>query len=231
MGSQNFSMFWRWLAIGLIACCYPGTSRSDPLPRSVLILNESSTGIQGYSDITAAERSTLNAQSPSPFAYYVEYLNLNEFATPQNKKTLLTYLREKYLDTPIGIVAANGTEALRVALQLRADERWSGIPIVFSTVDEQRARSLMPLPNVTGRFVRYSLNTAIDAARALVPNLRQVALVGDPLDRQPFRRHFLGELASAAVNLEIINLLGLPLEQVKKRVASLPNSSAIFIQL
>ena len=221
-------MLWRWLTIGLIACCYPGTCQSDPLPRSVLILNESSPGIQGYSDITAAQRSTLNAQSPSPFAIYVENLDLNQFASPQYKKTLLTYLREKYLDTPIGIVAANGTEALRVALQLRADERWSGIAIVFSTVDEQRAKSLMPLPNVTGRLVQFSLSRSIDAARALVHNLRQVALVGDPLERQPFRGHFLGELAAAAVNLEIINLLGLPLEQVKKSVASLPNSSAIL---
>jgi hypothetical protein len=228
VGSQHFSMFWRWLIIGLIACCYPGTCQSDPLPRSVLILNESSPGIQGYSDITAAQRSTLNAPSPSPFAIYVEYLDLNQFASSQYKKTLLTYLREKYLDTPIGIIAANGTEALRVALQLRADARWSGIAIVFSTVDEQRARSLMPLPNVTGRFVQFSLSSSIDAARALVHNLRQVALVGDSLERQPFRGHFLDGLDAAAFNLEITNLLGLPLEQVKKSVASLPNSSAIL---
>jgi ABC-type uncharacterized transport system substrate-binding protein len=221
-------MFRRWLTIGLVACCYPGTCQSDPLSRSVLILNESSPEIQGYLDITAAQRSTLNAQSPSPFAIYVENLSLNEFGAAQYQKTFLTYLREKYVDTPIGIVAANGIEALRVALQLRADERWSGIAIVFSAVDEQRARSLMPLPNVTGRFVQFSLSSSIDAARALVKNLRQVVLVGDPLDRQPFRRHFLDELASAAVNLEIINLLGLPLEQVKKRVAGLPDNSAIL---
>jgi signal transduction histidine kinase len=155
-------------------------------------------------------------------------LDLNQFASSQYKKTLLTYLREKYLDTPIGIIAANGTEALRVALQLRADARWSGIAIVFSTVDEQRARSLMPLPNVTGRFVQFSLSSSIDAARALVHNLRQVALVGDSLERQPFRGHFLDGLDAAAFNLEITNLLGLPLEQVKKSVASLPNSSAIL---
>ena len=227
-GFATFFYVPAWLTIWLIACCYPGTCQSDPLPKSVLILNESSPGIQGYSDITAAQRLTLNAQSPSPFAVYVENLDLNQFVSPQYKKTLLTYLREKYLDTPIGIIAANGTEALRVALQLRADERWSGIAIVFSTVDEQRARSLMPLPNVTGRFVQFSLSSSIDAARALVRNLKQIALVGDPLERQPFRGHFLDELASAAVNLEIINLLGLPLEQVKKSVASLPNSSAIL---
>ena len=227
VGSQH-SMFWRWLTIGLIACCYPGTCQSDPLPRSVLILNESSPGVEGYSEITAAQRLTLNAQSPSPFAIYVENLDLNQLASSQYRKILLTYLREKYLDNPIGIVATNGIEALRVALELRADERWSGIAIVFSAIDEQRARSLMPLPNVTGRFVQFSLSSSIDAARALVRNLRQVALVGDPLDRQPFRGHFLGDLTSAAVNLEIINLLGLPLEQVKKSVASLPNSSAIL---
>ena len=106
-------MLWRWLLIWLIACCYPVTCQSGPLPKSVLILNESSPGIQGYADITAAQRLTLNAQAPSPFAVYVENLDLNQFVSPQYKKTLLTYLREKYLDTPVGIIAANGTEALR----------------------------------------------------------------------------------------------------------------------
>ena len=221
-------MLWRWLLIWLIACCYPVTCQSGPLPKSVLILNESSPGIQGYADITAAQRLTLNAQAPSPFAVYVENLDLNQFVSPQYKKTLLTYLREKYLDTRIGIIAANGTEALRVALQLRADERWSGIAIVFSTVDEQRARSLMPLPNVTGRFVQFSLGSSIDAARSLVHNLKRVALIGDPLERQPFRGHFSSELASATADLEIINLLGRPLEEVKKTVAGLPGNSAIL---
>ena len=102
------------------------------------------------------------------------------------------------------------------------------VPAIFITANDTDHRSLMPLTNVTGRFVQLSLSGSIDAARTLVHNLRQVALVGDPLDRQPFRGHFLGELASAAANLEIINLLGLPLEQVKKRVASLPNSSAVL---
>ena len=97
--------------------------------------------------------------------------------SPQYKKTLLTYLREKYLGTPIGIIAANGTEALRVALQLREDERWSGIAIVFSAVDEQRARSLMPLPNVTGKFVQFSLGSSIDALAQLFATLSKLPLL------------------------------------------------------
>jgi signal transduction histidine kinase len=86
----------------------------------------------------------------------------------------------------------------------------------------------MPLPNVTGRFLEFSLGASVDAARALVTNLRQIILVGDPLDRQPFRGHFAGELPGLSKNLEVTNLSGLPLAEVKQRVAALPETSAIL---
>jgi signal transduction histidine kinase len=229
--SQRFSFtnaFCRYLAILLISALLASTGQAAPVPRSVLILNESSAGTRGYEDSTAAIRSTLNAQTPSRFAIYIENLDLNQFLDSRYKGTLLTYLRDKYIEAPIGAIAANGTEALKLALQLRGDDRWSRIPIVFSSVDEQRARALMPLSNATGRFVQLSLNSSIDAARMLVRDLRQVVLVGDALERQPFRGHFAGEMAEQAKKLEVTNLLGVSLTEIKNRVANLPASSVIL---
>ena len=77
------------------------------------------------------------------------------------------------------------------------------------------------------QIVQFSLGSSIDAARSLVRNLKQVALIGYR-PSQLFRGHFSSELASAAANLEIINLLGRPLEEVKKTVAGLPGNSAIL---
>jgi signal transduction histidine kinase len=218
----------RCLAIVLLAGFFPSAGLADALPRSLLILNEGSAGIQGYADTAAALRATINAGASEPFAFYIEDLDLNLFQGLKYQKALLTYLREKYSDRRIGIIVANGTEALKLALQLRSDPRWGEIPIVFATVDERRVRSLMPLPNVTGRFLEFSLGASVDAARALVTNLRQIILVGDPLDRQPFRGHFAGELPGLSKNLEVTNLSGLPLAEVKQRVAALPETSAIL---
>jgi len=218
----------RCLAIVLLAGFFPSAGLADALPRSLLILNEGSAGIQGYADTAAALRATINAGASEPFAFYIEDLDLNLFQGLKYQWALLTYLREKYFDRRIGIIVANGTEALKLALQLRSDPRWGEIPIVFATVDERRVRSLMPLPNVTGRFLEFSLGASVDAARALVTNLRQIILVGDPLDRQPFRGHFAGELPGLSKNLEVTNLSGLPLAEVKQRVAALPETSAIL---
>jgi signal transduction histidine kinase len=218
----------RCLAIVLLAGFFSSAGLADALPRSLLILNEGSAGIQGYADTAAALRATINAGASEPFAFYIEDLDLNLFQGLKYQRALLTYLREKYFDRRIGIIVANGTEALKLALQLRSDPRWGEIPIVFATVDERRVRSLMPLPNVTGRFLEFSLGASVDAARALVTNLRQIILVGDPLDRQPFRGHFAGELPGLSKNLEVTNLSGLPLAEVKQRVAALPETSAIL---
>jgi signal transduction histidine kinase len=218
----------RCLAIVLLAGFFSSAGLADALPRSLLILNEGSAGIQGYADTAAALRATINAGASEPFAFYIEDLDLNLFQGLKYQWALLTYLREKYFDRRIGIIVANGTEALKLALQLRSDPRWGEIPIVFATVDERRVRSLMPLPNVTGRFLEFSLGASVDAARALVTNLRQIILVGDPLDRQPFRGHFAGELPGLSKNLEVTNLSGLPLAEVKQRVAALPETSAIL---
>ena len=155
----------RCLAIVLLAGFFSSAGLADALPRSLLILNEGSAGIQGYADTAAALRATINAGASEPFAFYIEDLDLNLFQGLKYQKALLTYLREKYSDRRIGIIVANGTEALKLALQLRSDPRWGEIPIVFATVDERRVRSLMPLPNVTGRFLEFSLGASVDAAR------------------------------------------------------------------
>jgi signal transduction histidine kinase len=219
---------WRHLVVFLAVSFLPVICRADPLPRSVLILNESGAEVQGYADISAALRSTLRAASGPSLTAFTEYLDFNRFRGPQYQQILLTYLHAKYVDRPIGVIVANGTEALQLALRFREDEQWSQVPIVFDAVDETRLKSLMPAPNVTGRFLEFSLNDSISAARALVPNLKQIALLGDPIEKQPFRGHFATELTSATPGLTLIDLLGRPLGELKERVATFSENSAII---
>jgi signal transduction histidine kinase len=215
-------VFWLLIALG-----FPTVAAAEALPRSVLILDQSNPGVPWYIALSAAFRSTLNANSASPVVLYAENLDLSRFDGPQYQKVLDTYLRDKYRDKPIDVIVAVGAAALELALRLRTDF-WAETPIVFTAVDHEAAARLNLPAGVTGTTIRLSLHNAVTAARALAPNLQRIALVGDPLDRQPFRRHFAGEVAQFATQLEFIDLTGLPMTEVRARVAVLPDDAVVL---
>jgi signal transduction histidine kinase len=215
---------------GLIVGFSGGKSRTETVPRSVLILDESGPGglNPGYAEIAKAFRSTLRADSAA--SVYAVNLDFNEFSGPEYQATLPNYLKDKYRDVPIGAFLALGSSALEFAVRLRS-AHWPNVPIVFTAVDEESAAKLVgPVASrdVTGRILRFSLTKSVDIARALVPDLKKVALVGDPLDKQLFRRNFKDELPKALEGLELIDLTGLSLAEVKARVAALPDDTAIL---
>ena len=114
-----------------------------------------------------------------------------------------------------------------MALRLRKD-LWPTVPLVFATVDQTYAQPLDVSQDVTGAFVGFNLHKALTAARALVPDLKQIVHVGDPWELQPFFRHFSEEMPGLAKEVEVINLAGLSLPDVRKRVSNLPPNSAII---
>jgi signal transduction histidine kinase/ABC-type uncharacterized transport system substrate-binding protein len=199
---------------------------AEPLPSSVLILDQSNSAAPFPAALNAAFRSTLNPRPGDPISVYTEYLDFTRFAGPGYEKLLRTYIFEKYHERPIGVIVATGAVALGFALRLRSD-LGSDVPVVFAMVDNGAA-SLINLPaNVTGTTVQFSLRDAAIAARVLVPRLKRIALVGDPLERQSYYGHFKEEIPLLSGELEFIDLTGLPLTEVQKRVATLPEDAAI----
>jgi signal transduction histidine kinase len=68
----------------------------------------------------------------------------------------------------------------------------------------------------------------VKVARMVVPDLKAVAMVGDPLERQTFYRHFKDEMPAVAAQYKIINLMDLPLGELKTRLGSLPDTAAVI---
>jgi len=219
-------LFGRLVLVCVFAGLYPATCRAADAPRSVLILDQSGPGLQGSIDISAALRSTLSTARSGEIVVYSENLDLTYFAGPRHTQILKTFIREKYLDTPIRLVVALGPAALEFALQLRTDA-WSDLPIVFAAVEDARPDHHEPA-NVTGRTIKFLFANSIHAARIAVPNLDTIAMVGDTLDTQQFRRHFILQLPEAVAGLTLIDLMGLPLRDVKQRVATLPDTAAVI---
>ena len=89
---------------------------------------------------------------------------------------------------------------------------------------------LSALPaDVTGTTFRLKLFDMIAAGRVVVPDLNGIALVGDPLNTLVPYRHMQDEIpAVTATGLQIIDLTGMPMREVRARVANLPARTAIL---
>jgi signal transduction histidine kinase len=198
-----------------------------PPPQSILVLNESAMVGPFYSGAYAALRSTVGANSSHPVAIFVEQLELERFGGDRYERTLRTYLKSKYGEQPIGVIVALGFAALDFVLRV-GQEIWPEVPVVFVMVDDEALKKLPLSPNVTGRTARVKFRDALSAARAVVPNLHRIAIVGDNWEVQTAYRHFKDEIPIDTAGLQIIDLVGLPMRELRKRVAVLPKDTAII---
>ena len=194
------------------------------MPRSILVLEQSDVRGPFYGAIYSGLQSEVNAHATSPVTTYVESVELSRFPGPEYEQSLRAHLGVKYRNIPIGVVVTVGPLALRYALQWRA-ELWPGIPIVFAFADEATIAGLNLPDDVTGRITRLGM---VALTRVVVKGLRRVAIVGDPFETHPVFRHFKDELPAATAELEVIDLTGLPMAELRKRVAALPTDAAIL---
>jgi signal transduction histidine kinase len=217
---------------GLIICFFiamlPAESAAESQPaRAVLFLDQSELRGPFYYELFRAFRDRVAADSQSHVTIYTENLDLSRFGGASHEEGLREYLRGKYRDRPIGVIVATGTATLELVQRWRA-ELWPGIPVVFGLIDENDLARMKPLPDVTGSTVNLRLADAIRAARAVVPDLNGIVFVGDDWNRQVVFRHWKEEMRTATAGLQVTELIGLPMNELRQKVASLPDRSAII---
>src|SRR5262249_15810244 len=217
------------LAIVVLATLSPSASRAaDPLPRSVLILDQSDADSAWYKEFSAKFRSTLKAASSAgSVSIYAEHLDLSRFKGAQHDEDLRNYLRDKFRGRPIGVLVVQGSSALEFVMNARS-ELWPTVPVAFAAVDEETAARLKISSGVTGHIYQLPFRNMVTAAQALVPNLKRIALVGDSWERQAVRRHYQDEIPALAAQFEVVDLIGLLMTKIKERVAVLPDDTAII---
>lgn len=214
------------VAMLLVPMDVPAT---ESRPRSILVIDQSDLRGTFYREVFAALRDEVGADLRSHVTLYAEGLDLERFKGEAYQENLRQWLRAKYANRPIGAVVAVGPATLELALRWRS-ELWPGAPIVFALVGESDLQRLKPPPDVTGDLVDLKFADSVRAARAVVPDLKSVAIVGDAWDHQIAFRTWQAELETAAGGaggIDVIDLMGLTMSEVRQRVADLPAQSAI----
>jgi signal transduction histidine kinase len=193
---------------------------------AVLVINQSNSYRPWPNTIINEIRRIMTARAGGSVAVYTEDLDLYRFSGPGYLEGAEKYFREKYRGKPIGTIISVGSSALDYGLQLRTSI-WPTIPLVFAAVDRKTA-DLNNVPGVTGITIQLKLADMIRAARAVLPDTSRFALVGDRLESQLYYGQFAEELVDYSRNFEFIDLTGLPLNEVKQRVAVLPSHTAVL---
>ena len=81
-------------ALGALIVSAAG-SAAQPLPRSVLILNQSTPFGPWQNTIIATVRSTMNEGAAEPVTFYMEHLDFSRFKGQQYLSSLENHFREK----------------------------------------------------------------------------------------------------------------------------------------
>jgi signal transduction histidine kinase/ABC-type uncharacterized transport system substrate-binding protein len=163
--------------------------------------------------------------------YYREYIDVVRFPDPQYQSALRDFLRRKYEHQTFDLIITVAARALDFVEQHGA-ELFPGTPVVFLGGGSSRVEALRTRLNYTGVFESVNLRATLDLALKLQPGTSQVFVVSGVSD---FDRAYEEELRHQAGGLEgrlTFNYLsGLPLEEIQKRVTTLPEGSIIYYLL
>ena len=197
-------------------------------PHSVLFLFSLRSTAAAVTSVESAFRETLANSFETPVEIHVEYLDLPDASNVPYARRLTDLLREKYAGRPIDVIVVARSEAVAYLLQNRA-VLFPGVPIVFTDVSRQ-ALGKGPLPpDTTGAFLTTEGQRTVSVALDLQPDTRRVVLLGgaSPSDRgsEAFARQLV---AKRAPGLEVVSLVGLPLDEQLERLANLPEKSVVI---
>jgi signal transduction histidine kinase len=200
--------------------------KAEKAPQSVLVIEATSPNTTYFIGVNSAFNSAVSAETLGRVFVYVESLAVRNFESPGYQALLRDFFREKYRDKNLTAIVAYNTLALTYAVRLR-DEVWPDVPVIFTGVSDRHFAEMKRPDNVTGVTIRNRLKDAVDIARTLLPKTRTVVLVGDKLGTEGYWKYFGDELPEVEQSMSVSDLTGMPITEVRARVAALPQDAAI----
>ena len=218
---------------GLVAICFianlasPFCAKAETAARGVLIIDEFSPESPFGRHFRAQIHSTLDSKMTHRYSIYSEFLDSGQFKISAYEPALQAYLKSKYHNEQISVIVTLGSKALNFSLRLRNPPLFAA-PIVFAAIDDGIENESTRSPNTTGTIAVRRFQDLVRSAKIVVPHLKEIVLVGEPLEHQPLRHHYRQYLQPIAKGLKVNNLTGLPIIELQSRVARLSDNSAII---
>jgi PAS domain S-box-containing protein len=219
------------LACSLITMLYllsAQAASADELPKRVLIFTSDDNSVPGNMLLANAIRSTVRKGLPEGVQFFYEALDTFRISTDKYEEEMVRLLQRKYSGESIDLIYAFNRSALKFLLQHRG-ELFSNTPVVFISYEMKRVADLSLDAHVTGVGGRVELSPTLDIALALQPQTKRVVVVAGKMPADAaFVEQARQEFTPYEGKVEFEYLIGLPIEEVRTKLASLPDKSIVF---
>jgi PAS domain S-box-containing protein len=214
--------------LALLCLAPPAPAAGAENVRHVLVLYPTAEGQPGSILFDQGLRSTFNTSSAERVELYNEYLDAARFPDEQHQRQLAHFLRQKYAGRKIDVVIPGLAPSLDFALKYR-EELFPGVPIVFGAIDQREVEARRLGSDVVGVPMRVDLVPTLELALRLHPNTRRVIVVtGAAKTDQYWEAEARQSFRGYEGKLELVYLAGLPMDDLLKEVATLPDGSVVF---
>src|SRR5499426_4650687 len=214
------------IVFGLVVALTSVSTGAEPLPRTILFLDEDTPIYPWFRQMSDAFYATMKTETANPPFVFIENLGIDPYDTADYFNIVRSNFREKYRDKAIGVIVSNASRYLQFTLRL-CDELWPGTPVVLAGIQERRAARLSLPSNVTGFTFRHQLQDIVATADALIPGLKRIVLAGSRIKPGGWRQDFLDDLPDVRARFEVIDLTDLSLAEMRQRLTELPGDSAV----
>jgi signal transduction histidine kinase len=206
-----------------------GSAVAQEPRKSILVLLPDQPGLPGAMLGLAGIRDTIVATWGTGVSIYPEHVDLERFPGTDHEHRLRDGLHAKYAGMTLDGIVTFGPTPLRFLIRW-APDLWPGVPAVTAAVDELLLTRVELPPGVTAIPMRYDVEATVRLALRLLPGARRVALSSgvSPMDLH-FEDMHRQQLEVFGDRLELIDLTGLSLEELLKRVAALPDDTILLL--
>jgi PAS domain S-box-containing protein len=210
-----------WINAGAAA-----EARSEDASRHILVLNSHSVGVPWAAMINQGIADAFGELAPPDIKWHIEYTGLAHYLDELYPQYLATFYQHKYRDQPPDMVIAVDVAATRF-METRGDAIFPGTPIVL--LSNGILLRLGPRIHAFGSLNEIDVPRNVEMALKIHPDARHVAVIGgaDPSGRK-FGAAAMEALSSRAETYRVINLIGLPMEDILTQVARLPEKTIAF---
>lgn len=197
--------------------------------KHVLVLYpQDSLAVPAYRMVFTGIKAVFVAESEGQINLSNENLDLALFPEETDQRRLAEFLHTKFAAEHIDALLPVTFPALNFILQQK-QKMFPGVPVVFCALNVDDLSKLGHMPDVTGVASTVKIVETIDIALKLQPGLKRLAVVAGtgPTDRYlvPFARQAFEEVKWS---LEWIDLTGLSMKELLKRVSQLPAATAVL---
>ena len=223
---------WRtFLFTGLIAASAAvsvagATGDAPESKKSVLIVHAEDPFLPWVTRISTGIFEVLEAAPPAVRPdIYVENLDLARFPDLGSSGARTAWLREKYSSRKFDAVLVVTKAGLHFLHPL-AKELWPDVPIVLIENEKVIRGATFPagvIPVLAG----FEIAQTIDLARTILPRTKRIAYVAGAPDFEKDETNLVRKDLDAS-GLEVIDLVGLPMPELERRIATLPEDTIVF---